>query len=296
MQAILITAYKNKKNLLKLVKSFNDEMNIYIHIDKKSEELNENDFDKLNFKNLFVIKKYNVEWGSYSHLLAVIDLMNMAVMDDKNTFIHIISGEDYKLKSISYFNENFEDCDKIFCTVTECENLPKKIRERYTKGIFNSYFYKGHKKVKKINQIYTRIHENDSIGEFKYIYKGMIWSSMPIEVTKFILDYVEHHPEYLYDLKHCIIPEEFFIQTIVMNSKYKNNVIKSNLRYTVWERRKYGCNPDYLDEEDFDNIFNSNCIFMRKVDSEISKKLIKKVDNTFKLKNKILKFLTNKFK
>ena len=86
-----------------------------------------------------------MEWGSYSHLLAVIDLMNMAVMDDKNTFIHIISGEDYKLKSISYFNENFEDCDKIFCTVTECENLPKKIRERYTKGIFNSYFYKGHK-------------------------------------------------------------------------------------------------------------------------------------------------------
>ena len=59
-------------------------------------------------------------------------------MDDKNTFIHIISGEDYKLKSISYFNENFEDCDKIFCTVTECENLPKKIRERYTKGIFNT--------------------------------------------------------------------------------------------------------------------------------------------------------------
>lgn len=135
MQAILITAYKNKKNLLKLVKSFNDEMNIYIHIDKKSEELNENDFDKLNFKNLFVIKKYNVEWGSYSHLLAVIDLMNMAVMDDKNTFIHIISGEDYKLKSISYFNENFEDCDKIFCTVTECENLPKKLG----KGILKEY-------------------------------------------------------------------------------------------------------------------------------------------------------------
>lgn len=61
MQAILITAYKNKKNLLKLVKSFNDEMNIYIHIDKKSEELNENDFDKLNLRIYLLLK--NIMWN-----------------------------------------------------------------------------------------------------------------------------------------------------------------------------------------------------------------------------------------
>ena len=39
MQAVLITCYKDKSNLIRLVKSFKDEMNVYIHIDLKSKEI-----------------------------------------------------------------------------------------------------------------------------------------------------------------------------------------------------------------------------------------------------------------
>ena len=296
MQAILITAYKNKNNLYNIIKSFRDEMNIYVHIDKKSEEINVDDFKKLNFENLTIIKRYYIGWGSYSHILAIIDLMKMAINDEKNTYLHIISGEDYKIKSISYFHDNFENCNKIYCTVMEHEELSEDIKKRYTEGTFNSYFSETNKKVNKINQVYKQIHKNNTIGEFEKIYKGMIWSSMSVPVAKYILDYIDNNPDYLEDLKHCKIPEEFFIQTIIMNSKYKTNVVKKNLRYTVWGRKKYGCNPDYLDETDFEKINNSTCIFMRKIDSKISKKLIKQVDNNFKPKNKLINYLTNKCK
>lgn len=48
------------------------------------------------------------------------------------------------------------------------------------------------------------------IGEFTNIYKGVIWSSLPYEQVSYVLSYIDAHPEFLTDLKHTIIPEEFF--------------------------------------------------------------------------------------
>lgn len=277
MQAILILCYTDKTNLIKLIKSFNDEMNIYVHINSASKELFEGDLDHLNYNNLTVIKKYNSNWGSYGTLLAAIELMKLALANGENKFMHIISGQDYKIKTNQYFHHYFENNDNIYFTATHTKDSPKYVEERYAKGMFSSYFSPRDKMAMKINKLYTSQYNKNHIGEFKDIYKGMIWTSMPMYVCKYIMEYIENNPLFLEDLKHCSIPEEFFLQTIIMNSKYKSNVIPTNLRHTDWSY-KHGNKPAILDETDFYKFKDTDNLFIRKVVTGISDELIQLID------------------
>lgn len=286
MQAILILCYTDKTNLIKLIKSFNDEMNIYVHINSTSKELFEEDLNSLNLKNLTVIKKYNTNWGAYGHLLATIDLIKMAIANEDNRFIHIISGQDYKIKSNQYFYEHFEDNDNIYFSVTSQKNFSEHVIKRYTKGVFSSYFSSRDERVIKINTLYQSLYNKDRIGEFKDIYKGMLWCSMPIHVCKYVVNYIEDNPQFSEDLKHCILPEEFFFQTIIMNSKYKSNVVPTHLRYVDWSYRN-GNSPAVLDETDFTKFKDSNNIFIRKVATGMSDELITLIDQNL-LKDRLI--------
>lgn len=277
MQAVLITCYKDKSNLIRLVKSFKDEMNVYIHIDLKSKEISESDLDFLNFKNLQIIKKYNIVWGSFSHLLAIIDLMKMAANNSENKFIHIVSGQDYKIKTNQYFYKRFDGDQNFYSYILSQDEIPLHVTRRYTRGIFSSHFSILDEKVKKINDVFSSVNAKNKIGEFKKIYKGTIWSSMSMEICKFVLDYIENNPGYLDDLKHCFIPEEFFFQTIIMNSKYCVNAVPDSLRYMDWTLRN-GSDPAILDETDFNKFEDSENIFIRKVDTNISHNLLELID------------------
>ena len=60
MDAILITAYKDRKQLQRLINFFKTDFLVCVHLDKKS-ELGINDFS-IN-KNVKIIKKYSINWG-----------------------------------------------------------------------------------------------------------------------------------------------------------------------------------------------------------------------------------------
>lgn len=82
MQAFIITAYKNKALLEKNIRLFSSHFKCFIHIDKKSEL---NDFEyiqRLNsIENTIVISKYKINWGSYLHMMAILDLLKLAACD-----------------------------------------------------------------------------------------------------------------------------------------------------------------------------------------------------------------------
>ena len=65
MQAVLITAYKDAKQLDELLKVLHDKFKVYIHIDVKSEELKEEEI-KENYPEVHIIKKFQVNWGGKS--------------------------------------------------------------------------------------------------------------------------------------------------------------------------------------------------------------------------------------
>ena len=205
----------------------------------------------------------------------------MAILNPEITYIHIISGQDIPIKNMADFRESFDDSDNIYMTCIGEEKFPDIIKDRLYYPILNANWDCRKRVVRYINYLTKNIQriigkERHALGEFTHIYKGMVWVSLPKDVVCYVLDYVKSHPEYMSDLGHTSIPEEFFFQTVLVNSVYKEHIICANLRYTDWSTR-HGSMPAYLDESDYEKIINSDCFFARKISSKISRNLVLKL-------------------
>lgn len=217
--------------------------------------------------------------GGLNHLLAILDLVDLALQDPDINYIHIISEADIPVRKIEDF-DFFEDNNNIYMDCTNIQQISNyKIKERYERGIlFQDISQKDYFK-KIINILYKFCHKKRlGIGEFEEqnIYKGLVYISAPSYVYKDVLNYVKEG-DFLIALKNVFIPEEFFFQTIIMNSKYEKNVINHNLRYDDWSQFRNGHLPAILDITDYPLICQDEYFFARKIDYNISKDLLQKI-------------------
>lgn len=286
MQAFLITAFKNQEQLVKLIESLNEHALVFVHVDKKSKELSLEQLNSYQLKNTLFISKYKVPWGGYAHLLAILDLFKLALSDERVSYLHTISGQDIRICSWQQMEQRFSDCNNIYMTCTGSENLPPNIKRRYERHIVTSRYIPIEGFTQKINKTYRKIQKKfhwkwTTIKPFDHVYKGVIWCSMPRAAAEYAMEFSKENPVLLKNLRHVSLSEEFFFQNIFMQSEYSKQVVPQNLRYTDWVERN-GSKPAVLDESDFDKIIASDCIFARKIDSDISKELVKKIDDYLK--------------
>lgn len=280
MQAFVITAYQSPSYLTDLVNRITtDGDHAYVHIDTKS-SITPEELKLTNPDRVHLYKKYSINWGSYNHLAAIIFLLQQ--LPDNIEYVHIISGQDIPIRSPRQFTNKFHNCKQSFMTVTPLAKTSTSIRRRL-EG-YNLFPNADSRKpiFRAVNQAVWAIRhilhiDNHKIGEFTNIYKGMIWASLPYEQIEYVLGYIQSHRKFIKRLKHTLLPEEFFLQTILMNSKFRDAIVPNNLHYTVW-KKKHGSIPAILDEEDYGGIMGSECFFARKIVLPYSRTLIAKID------------------
>lgn len=277
MHAFLITAYKDKEQLLRLINSVCNHANVYVHIDTKSTELVFEELQELNLKNTTFISKYSISWGSYKHLLAIRDLLKLAMENNENLYFHTISAQDLLICPWEKFEKFFsENTEKIYMSCMNAEELGEEITDRYRYRYLLTEGNLLRKVANRVGLTFQRLFgcQRDSIGEYRNIFKGMIWASFPRKAAYHVCKVCEEAQGFLKDLKSVYIPEEFFFQTIFMNSEFATNVVSTNLRYTDWNSED-GKSPRTLDEKDFKKVIESDCLFARKIDSTLSGELLK---------------------
>ena len=248
---------------------------VYIHVDSKSKNINEEEIAILRGLGCFVEKKYKIYWGSFNHVLAIIDLLKASIKK-RYTYYHIISGEDLLVVQSKDFLDKFESNNKIYIACNKVDN--NDIIKRY------SYYYLFSKK-NPFSKLWSRLNKlslnvqsllkvnRNWIGNEKSIYKGYVYCSLPHDAAVYVIDYCSANPNYLKDLSLCYIPEEFFFQTILMNSLFSKRIENNCLRYSIWEE-KHGSIPGYLDINDLKKITSKDYIFARKVNLLYSYELI----------------------
>ncbi len=114
--AYLIMAYNNfyvLEKLLLLVDDFRND--IYVHIDKKTDNFDMTYFEKLiKRSNLYFIKRKNVFWADYSQVDVTLVLLKTAVTKQEYHYYHLLSGADLPIKSQDYIHDFFKDKDCEF--------------------------------------------------------------------------------------------------------------------------------------------------------------------------------------
>lgn len=290
MQAVLILAHKNVDQVIELSERLRSNFEVFIHFDSKA-NLNRNQRKKLEQINVQCFSKYDVKWGSYSIVKATILLMKEALKNANIQYVHLISGQDWPLQSLEKIYDFFENSNKIYMNYWRAIDMKKTGEPEiwWTKYYFNydtinrrSTFGKIYHRLLLALQTLLRVNKLKKYGwKDEDIYAGQEWVDVPRDAIQYAIDYYENHPELEKIFMTSFCADEMWLQTILVNSHFKNRIDKNIHRY-IEMVEKHGSRPAILDEDDFKNIIDGDYWWGRKFERPTSNKLIGLLDNYYK--------------
>ncbi len=80
------------------------------------------------------------------------------------------------------------------------------------------------------------------------------------------MQFVSENPKYISFFNRVFISDEFFFQTLLLNSPFKQAAVNEDLRFADWENPN-PIVPATLLEADFERLQNTHHLFARKFDA-----------------------------
>ena len=287
--AYLIIAHNKWNNLQTLVELLDDDRNdIFIHIDKKGCFSNEQIItiqENARKSSIIFIDRISVSWGAYSLIDATLKLLAAATKRGNYLYYHLLSGSDLPIKHQDYIHDYFdENQGKEFIHIGDREwNLKTKDRAQYY-WMFQEIAGNSRqcycRILRALDRLSVKIQKHLGIDRLRTLQfaSGSEWFSITDEFARYVLS---KRSLINTQFRYCICADECFIQTLAVNSHYKNKVFNTNntekhnraLRYIRWNHGK----AEILSCNDFNGLSNTECLFARKFDEDIDKDIIKYV-------------------
>lgn len=273
---ILILAHKNHNQIMRLINHLKTDFDLYVHIDKRN-KLNIKSFDNVN-----VYKEFKTYHGGVSLVIATLFLIEEAYKNNYDRYI-FISGQDVPLKTnkeiINFFDTNKNKEYISYESINNSEAMYKEMSFRLNSYNFGKlYRLIFHRNIRELLSNFPLIKRTTP----ENIYYGSQWWNLTNNAIKYILDYTKQNPNFLKRFNYTWGSDEFYFQSILLNSEFKNNCINDNLRYLIWGVGT----PINFQMKDYENIKNNinNNIFARKfdenIDNDIIDKLYKDLENS----------------
>ncbi|MEI0795052.1 beta-1,6-N-acetylglucosaminyltransferase [Brachyspira pilosicoli] len=266
---ILILAHKNHNQIMRLINHLKTDFDLYVHIDKRN-KLNIKSFDNVN-----VYKEFKTYHGGVSLVIATLFLIEEAYKNNYDRYI-FISGQDVPLKTnkeiINFFDTNKNKEYISYESINNSEAMYKEMSFRLNSYNFGKlYRLIFHRNIRELLSNFPLIKRTTP----KNIYYGSQWWNLTNNAIKYILDYTKQNPNFLKRFNYTWGSDEFYFQSILLNSEFKNNCINDNLRYLIWGVGT----PINFQMKDYENIKNNinNNIFARKFDEDIDNTIIDKL-------------------
>lgn len=273
---ILILAHKNHNQIMRLINHLKTDFDLYVHIDKRN-KLNIKSFDNVN-----VYKEFKTYHGGVSLVIATLFLIEEAYKNNYDRYI-FISGQDVPLKTnkeiINFFDTNKNKEYISYESINNSEAMYKEMSFRLNSYNFGKlYRLIFHRNIRELLSNFPLIKRTTP----KNIYYGSQWWNLTNNAIKYILDYTKQNPNFLKRFNYTWGSDEFYFQSILLNSEFKNNCINDNLRYLIWGVGT----PINFQMKNYENIKNNinNNIFARKFDENFDNDIINKLYKDLEVK------------
>lgn len=300
--AYLIMAYNNWSQLMTLVRCLDDSRNyIYIHIDSKSADFNQDEFQRLcgiQSATMIFIDRQPLYWGTVSEVDAELRLMEAAINGYQFDYCHLLSGQDFPIKSLDEIDgfleknrgKNFiEFNDSWFDLSLKNEQMQTgSYKINYYHPLVRCINYRNNKIIKYTDHFIAHVQKWLKLRRHKYeIYAGSQFFSITYNLAKYL---VERKSDIEKDCYCTLASSEVFLQTNVMMSPYRDTIYsmkkrEGNVRYIDWSHRE-GSGPKTFTMEDYETLIHlpENFLFARKFnekrDNEVIQKICKRVNGT----------------
>lgn len=285
--AFMIMAHNNYNQLTKLLYLLDHpEVEIFLHIDKKSKEYI---LPKLKYSKIKVIKRMSINWGGYSQISCELKLLKTALLNKDLEYFHLLTGQDLLLKNIGYILEFFENhkgknfihFDRKIKSINRYERIKYY---RIFQDIVSKRTFLGKLIIsifqEKIFCLLQKVLKIDRSKNYKNIKfkSGSAYFSITRELAKYIVEKEETIKEYFF---YTLCGDEMFIQTLAYNSKFRdtlynkkfNDNYSANQRYIDWNTGT----PYTWRSSDIEDLLESGYLFARKFDENIDSEVIDKI-------------------
>ncbi|KAB7671723.1 beta-1,6-N-acetylglucosaminyltransferase [Bacillus sp. B1-b2] len=284
--AFLIMAHKNVNQIARLIDKLDSDTSTFvIHFDAfgDNEEFIELREMYRHKSNIYFINRHKCYWGDISLIKVELECIELLLNENINfDYALLLSGQDYPIKSLSYIkNELQANRGKEFLQYFELpyDGWPNggydrlryfhinklNLRNRHTNAL-TTFLYKVNRRIKIPR---SKVDYN--------FYGGSQWWCLSKDCLQYISKFLEEDPQYYKFFKYVNIPDEFFFQTIIMNSPFREKVINDNLKYIDWTGPEL---PAIFRKKDCDRLLSSSKLFARKFDQSIDEEILNLIDRT----------------
>lgn len=274
--AHLILAHKNPSQLERLIIALqHPSFFFYVHVDKK---VSLQQFEYLSkYNNLFFIeKRTKIFWAGYGTIQATINGIK-EILPYRYDYINVISAQDFPLKTADEIYKFFlVNNGKEFITCKSVEHEWKEAEVRIKKYHLINWRIPGKYQLEKlINKILP-----ERKFPLNYIMVGRSnWFAVTYEAAKYIIDFLDQHPEIVRFFKFSWGADELIFSVILYNSNFKDK-IEDNFIYVDWSEKK--AHPKILRTEDYNALVNSDKLFARKFDADADAVILEMLENFLK--------------
>ncbi len=271
--AVLITAHNNSSVTKRLLESLDDErFTFYFLIDKKSKTKETDYISILQKATTKFLPRININWGGYSQIQAELLLIKEAI-NDKQEYLHFIQGADLALKTPDELDNFFEKRrGELFIDISREPSDFANYKVLCKHLLTNHRLFRTNRLVKILNHGFAHLQKPLMKCKKNYgqLYAGSALWSIPYDFGKHLIQ-IESEIRQMY--RYSLAADEVFIQTICMNSEYRNYVSDLGAARLIDWKNRVGNSPKtftILDTEEIKKaIDNPNIMFARKFNENV---------------------------
>lgn len=273
--AHLIITYTNPLQTARMIESMQHPgFDFYVHVDKKLDITDHLFLAKQ--PNVFLIQnRVNVVWGGYNTVEATIQSVKEIFSTGKPyEYIHLMSGQDYPIKPAEYIFSFFKaNRGKEFLAFEHFDEWADEAYPRIREYHFTNYKFPGRYLVQRlVNRI---LPERKSPIPMDYYGESMFWA-LSTNCLRYIIHLLDHNTRFRRFMQFTWGSDEFMFQTLVLNSSFKDQVVKDNLLYL--DRDKGAPHPNIITTSHLERILDSAKLFARKFDLKIDAQVMDLID------------------
>lgn len=276
--AYLILGHAHPRQIVRSIERLRTSASVFVvHIDARADA---SVFDELaayaaTVEDVLLAPRRRCYWGTYGIMEAAFVCISTVLASGKPfDYAVLLSGQDYPIKPAAEIAAFF--AQHAGAEFVEAFPLDKPNRWTAQGGPFQAMARVLHWTL---NFRSRTLH----IPLRRRFYKGWEphggsqWWVLSHDALVWIDRYRSSHPALERYFRFVFIPDEAMIQTMLANSPFREKIDGTAIHYIDWERPNPKP-PRTLDEEDFERLRESVCLFARKMHPEMSAALLDRVD------------------
>lgn len=286
--AYLILAHVEPELLRRLIaRLYTPEDTFLLHIDAKKDLAPfVNALGELTREpNLHFVPRTKVYWGDVGMLQAALNGVEYAVQTGVDyDYMVLLTGRDYPIKPLATIRERLErDSGTVFM---EHHRLPRADWPAKRGGLtpenhglerLEHWHFRFLGRLWRLPNAYLPFIPTRRVPGTAVPYQGSAFWWMPRECVEYLQRFIEDNPAFVRFFRRAYAPDESFVQTVLLNSRYRNSVVSDHLRYSEW-RPEYWPHVTILGAADFPKLERSDRLFGSKFDTRLDADILDLID------------------